>query len=133
MFKEMVLEKSGNRLNIPLMIMTLGASMLLAYSTLGGGPSPLNCALAAAVPPIYSAAVLAGSLITYLASGGVICGVLTTAGIFLSSSKLGLPAAFLGIAGFAAGFAADYSKVSVGAAFLTVNFCGQLLTGMNDA
>lgn len=37
MFKEMVLEKSGNRLNIPLMIMTLGASMLLAYSTLGGG------------------------------------------------------------------------------------------------
>ena len=65
-------------------------------------------------------------------SGGVICGVLTTAGIFLSSSKLGLPAAFLGIAGFAAGFAADYSKVSVGAAFLTVNFCGQLLTGMND-
>ena len=34
MFKEMVLEKSGNRLNIPLMIMTLGASMLLAYSTL---------------------------------------------------------------------------------------------------
>ena len=66
-------------------------------------------------------------------SGGVICGVLTTAGIFLSSSKLGLPAAFLGIAGFAAGFAADYSKVSVGAAFLTVNFCGQLLTGMNDA
>lgn len=271
MFKEMVLEKSGNRLNIPLMIMTLGASMLLAYSTLGGGPSPLNCALAAAVPPIYSAAVLAGSLITYLASGGiggaamvlcalllitvgkwiirdedspvfcggiaaislafsglifglliersissviihillailmgvsvyfiynssilicmdqpfkldrktetsaavvfmlavsalcsveisvinigriagiavilcaakrfrhsggVICGVLTTAGIFLSSSKLGLPAAFLVIAGFAAGFAADYSKVSVGAAFLTVNFCGQLLTGMNDA
>lgn len=71
MFKEMVLEKSGNRLNIPLMIMTLGASMLLAYSTLGGGPSPLNCALAAAVPPIYSAAVLAGSLITYLASGGI--------------------------------------------------------------
>ena len=52
MFKEMVLEKSGNRLNIPLMIMTLGASMLLAYSTLGGGPSPLNCALAAAVPPL---------------------------------------------------------------------------------
>ena len=63
MFKEMVLEKSGNRLNIPLMIMTLGASMLLAYSTLGGGPSPLNCALAAAVPPIYSAAVLAGRML----------------------------------------------------------------------
>ena len=43
MFKEMVLEKSGNRLNIPLMIMTLGASMLLAYSTLGGGPADIFC------------------------------------------------------------------------------------------
>lgn len=271
MLKEMVLEKSGRSFNVPAMIITLGSSMLLAYSTFGGVPSPLNCALAAAVPPAYSAAVLAGSMITYFASGGIgdfamvmctlllitvgkwiirdedsavfnagiaaIClgfsgiifgllvdrsmsavlinillaavtglsvyfihnasiliyaekplkfdrkaemavavvymlgvtalcslnvsvinvgriagiavllcaakrfrhsggvvfGVLTTAGIFINSAELGIPAAFLGIAGFAAGFAADYSKVSVAAAFLTVNFCGQLITGMNDA
>lgn len=66
-------------------------------------------------------------------SGGVVSGVLTAAGIFLSSSTLGIPSAFLGIAGFAAGFAADYSRVTVAAAFLAANFCGQLITGMNDA
>lgn len=270
MLKEMVLKKSSRIFNIPSMIIVLGSSMLLAYSSFGGRPSPLNCALAAALPPAYSAAVFAGSMITYLASGnlgniamvmcalllitvgkwiirdenspvfnggiaaislafsgvifgllversfsatiihiflavamgisvyfihnasiliyaerplkldrktetsaavvfilaiaalsslnlsvinigrivgiavvlcaakrfhysgGVIFGVLTTAGIFLSSSKLGLPAVFLGIAGFAAGFVADYSKVSVAATFLTVNFCGQIITGMNN-
>lgn len=66
-------------------------------------------------------------------SGGVVCGVLTAAGIFLSSSELGIPAAFLGAAGFAAGFASDYSRITVSAAFLAVNFCGQLITGMNDS
>jgi stage II sporulation protein E len=66
-------------------------------------------------------------------SGGVISGVLTTAGIFISSPELGLPAAFLGIAGLAAGYAADYSRITIAAAFLAVDFCGQLLTGMNDA
>ncbi len=271
MLKEMVLERNGRAFNAPSMLIAVGASMLLAYSTFGGQPSPLNCALAAALPPAYSAAIFVGSMITYIASGqiwnslavlcalllitvgkwiindedspvfngaiaavslafsgiifglfveksffvvlvhiflaavmgvsvyfiynasiliyaekplkldrkaetsaavvyilattalcslnisvinigriigiavllcaakrfrhsgGVIFGVLATAGIFLNSSKLGLPAAFLGIAGFAAGFAADYSRVSIAAAFLTVNFCGQLIMGMNDA
>lgn len=268
--KEMVLERSGRRFDIPSMVIALGGSMLLAYSTIGGVPSPLNCALAAAVPAVYSTAVLAGSLITYIASGnigvcavmicalvlitvgkwvfreekqtafwsgiavvstgfsgivfgflsgggtavfvntvlaaltgisvyfisnaavllygerplmldrkaefsvaavyvlavsalcsvnisflnigriagiaallcaakrfgrngGVLCGVLTAAGVFLSSPASGIPAAFLGIAGFAAGFAAEYSKVSTAAAFLAVDFCGHLITGMNDA
>jgi hypothetical protein len=66
-------------------------------------------------------------------SGGVILGVLTTAGIFISSSDLGIAVAFLGIAGFAAGIVAEYTKVTVAAVFLTVNFCGQLITGMDDA
>lgn len=66
-------------------------------------------------------------------SGGVISGVLTTAGIFISAPELGIPAAFLGLAGLAAGYAADYSRITVAAAFLAVDFCGQLVTGMNDA
>lgn len=271
MLKEMVIEKNRRVYNVPSMLIAFGASMLLSYSSFGGMPSPLNCALAAAVPPLYSLVVLAGSAATYLSlgaiadfamvlcalvlitaaklilhdenspifnggiaaiclafsgfifgtlveqsvpavlvntlfaftmglavyfmhnasiliyaskplkldrktetsaaviyilavatlcslgvsvvnigriigiaallcaakrfcySGGVIFGVLTTTGIFLCSSDLGIPAAFLGIAGFAAGFAAEYSKVTIASAFLTVNFCGQLITGMDDA
>lgn len=82
---------------------------------------------------------IAGIVVVLLAakrfrySGGVISGVLTTAGILISSPELGLPAAFLGIAGLAAGYAADYSRITIAAAFLAVDFCGQLLTGMNDA
>lgn len=271
MLKEMVIEKSGRSLKLPSTIIILGVSMMLAHSTIGGIPSPLNCALAAALPAVYSAAVMAGSMITYFASGGigdyamilcalllvtvgkwiireddspvlssiiaaiclgfsgiifglvikqdavltvinivfaltvgilvyllhntgtfiygempakldrkselsiaavymltitvlcsagisvlnigrivgtaavlcaakrfrhsggVIFGVLTTVGILLTSTELGAPAVFLGIAGFVAGFAADHSRVSIAAAFLSVNFCGQLLTGMNDA
>ncbi len=271
MLKEMVIEKNRQVYNVPSMLIAFGASMLLAYSSFGGLPSPLNCALAAAVPPLYSLVVLAGSTVTYLSLGaiadfamvmcalilitagklilngenspvfnggiaticlafsgfifgtlvdrsvamvlintlfafvmgfavyfmhnasiliyapkplkldkraetsaaivyilsitalcslgisvvnvgrivgiaailcaakrfqyfgGVIFGVLTTTGIFLGVPKLGLPAAFLGIAGLAAGFASEYSKVTVASAFLTVNFCGQLITGMDDA
>lgn len=271
MLKEMVVEKNRRGLKIPAMIGALGASMLLAYSTIGGIPSPLNCALAAALPPEFSLAVFAGSMVTYLVSGkiggyamvicslllitvgkliirdvespaflgviasvcvgfsgiifgfllehsvvslivnlimafacgisvyffhnvgvllfkekplkidrkselsvaliytllvmvlcsigisvinigriagtaailcaasrfrhsgGVIFGVLTTVGVFLYSPSLGIPAVFLGISGFIAGFAADYSRVSVAALFLTINFCGQFLTGMNDS
>ncbi|MCM1227268.1 MAG: SpoIIE family protein phosphatase [Clostridium sp.] len=270
MLKETVLEKNRRSLNLPLMIIVLGISMLLAHSTIGGMPSPLNCALAAALPAVYSAAVVAGSMAVYLVtgniaetgviicgllltavgkwimreddspalssitaaictgfsgivfglivkqdltltlvyvvlalavgllvyllnnigktaftetplkldgkfelsaaaiymlavtalcsagisvlnigriigaaailcaakrfkySGGVVFGVLTTAGIFLSSAKLGVPAVFLGIAGFAAGFLSAHSRVSIAAAFLSVNFCGQLITGMGD-
>lgn len=273
MLKEITLEKSERelKLQLPSMIIAVGASMLTAYSTLGGMTSPLNCALTAVLPPVYTAAVFVGSIAVYLASGGlkerivtlfamllitigrrfmrgeetaalrggltavcygasgvilgllggsgaltimtnivlglaagisvyflhntaefisrgkplrldgkaemsaaavymlavtvlcsagisvinvgriagtaavlcaakrfrqsggVIFGVLTTAGIFLNSPKLGLPAVFLGVAGFAAGFASNYSRVSVAAMFLTVNLLGQFLTGMNDA
>ena len=271
MFKEMVLERSRGNFSIPSVLIALGSSMLLAHSTIGGMPSPLNCALAASLPPAYAAAVLPGSMATYALSGnigshavvicalllitvgkwiirdddspvlsggiatictgfsgiifgllvehdwmsaavgllmalltgaavyfihntsillyaqrplkldrkaevsagvvfmlavaalcsleiafinagrvigiaavlcaakrfkysgGVVFGVLAAAGMFLSSGSLGLPAAFLGMSGLAAGFAADYSKVSVAAVFLAVNFFGQLLTGMNDA
>lgn len=88
---------------------------------------------------VINAGRIAGTVIILWAakkfrhSGGVISGVLTTAGIFISSPELGIPSAFLGIAGLAAGYAADYSRITVAAAFLAVDFCGQLLTGMNDA
>lgn len=65
--------------------------------------------------------------------GGVVFGALTTMSTFLSSPKLGVPAVFLGISGLAAGFASQYSKTAVAMLFLTVNFSGQLLTGLNDA
>lgn len=70
---------------------------------------------------------------SYRHVGGVMCGVLTTAGIFISSSELGLPAAFLGIAGLGAGFVSSYSKVTMSAVLMTVSFLGQLMVGMNDA
>lgn len=65
--------------------------------------------------------------------GGVVFGVLTTMGAFLSSPQLGIPAVFLGVSGLASGFASQHGKGAAAAAFLTVNFLGQLLTGLDDA
>ena len=126
MLKEMVLEKRGRSFNVPTMIIALGSSMLLAYSTFGGVPSPLNCALAAAVPPAYSAAVLAGSMITYFASGGigdfamVMCALLLiTVGKWIIRDEdsavfsAGIAAICLGFSGIIFGLLVDRSMSAV--------------------
>ncbi len=64
--------------------------------------------------------------------GGVICGVLTAAGVLISCPEFGLQAAFFGAAGLAAGLAHKYSRITLTAVFSGVNFLGQLAAGMND-
>lgn len=65
--------------------------------------------------------------------GGVICGVLTAAGVLISCPELGIQAAFFGAAGLAAGFVHKYSRITLTAVFSAVNLLGQLAVGMNDA
>ena len=65
--------------------------------------------------------------------GGVICGVLTAAGILMSYPDLGIHAVFFGAAGLAAGFVHKYSRITLTAVFSGVNLLGQLAVGMNDA
>lgn len=64
--------------------------------------------------------------------GGVICGVLTTVGIFLGNGDLGIQTAFFGAAGLIAGFLSRCSRVTLASAFSGTILMGQLATGMND-
>ncbi len=66
-------------------------------------------------------------------TGGSVCGILSMTAVFICSSELGIHTVFLGIAGFAAGFVSDYCRITSSAVFLAVNFCGQLIFGMDDA
>ena len=82
---------------------------------------------------IVGVAVLLCAAKRFKYSGGVVFGVLAAMSSFLASPKLGIPAVFLGVSGLAAGFFSQYSKTAVAVTFLTVNFFGQLLTGLDDA
>ncbi|MGN0621095.1 MAG: SpoIIE family protein phosphatase [Porcipelethomonas sp.] len=66
-------------------------------------------------------------------TGGSACGILSMTAVFICSSELGIYTVFLGIAGFAAGFFSEYRRIVMTAVFLVVNFCGQLVLGMDDA
>lgn len=64
--------------------------------------------------------------------GGSLGGVFACAAITICSPELGTAALFLGLAGLGAGAVSDYSRITISAVFLAVNFCGQLFLGMDD-
>lgn len=87
---------------------------------------------------VLNVGVIASCLIVLCAcrffgcTGGVICGVLTTAGIFLGDSELGIQTAFFGVAGLISGFFAKCSRITLASAFSGTILLGQLAIGMND-
>lgn len=103
------------------MVFTLCVSVLCGVTF-----SIINVGIAAACTVILCAGRFFGCY------GGVICGVLTAAGVLVSCPEYGLQAAFFGAAGLAAGFAHKYSRITLTAIFSGVNFLGQLAAGMND-
>ena len=64
--------------------------------------------------------------------GGVICAVITSAGLLAGQTELGLQTVFFGAAGLAAGFCRSYSRITVTAVFTAVNLSGQLAVGMDE-
>ncbi len=103
------------------MVFTICVSVLCGVTF-----SIINVGIAAACAVILCAGRFFGCY------GGVICGVLTAAGVLISCPEYGLQAAFFGAAGLAAGFAHKYSRITLTAIFSGVNFLGQLAAGMND-
>ena len=81
---------------------------------------------------IISSVVLLCACRFFGCGGGVVCGVLTTAGVFIGQSELGLQTAFFGVAGLMAGFVSGYSRVTITAVFSGIILLGQLVTGIND-
>ncbi len=64
--------------------------------------------------------------------GGVICGVLSTAGIFIGNNELGIQTSFFGVAGLLSGLLSDYSRVTLASVFSGTILLGQLATGITD-
>lgn len=68
----------------------------------------------------------------YRAAGGMLSGVLTTAGLLLCTPSLGAHGALLGLSGLAAGYFAELGNAAVLGIFLATNSVGQLLLGMDS-
>lgn len=81
---------------------------------------------------ILSCLIILASCSFFGCYGGVICGVLGTAGILFSNIDLGLQTVFLGIAGLTAGFFKNYSRVTIASVFAGIILLGQLAMGMTD-
>ncbi len=65
--------------------------------------------------------------------GGVTCGVLTTAGIFIGNSDIGIQTIFFGVAGLMSGFMSRCSRISIVSVFSGIILMGHFAIGMNDA
>ncbi len=81
---------------------------------------------------IIASVITFGSCSFFGCYGGVICGVLTTAGVLFSNIELGMQTVFFGIAGLCAGFFQRYSRVTAISVFSGIILMGQLSTGMTD-
>lgn len=103
-----------------------GVFVLLVSQLCGLSVSVINIGIAAACAVTLCACRFFGSV------GGVVCGVLTSAGVTAAFPDMGLQTVFFGAAGLAAGFASGFSRVSVAALFSAANLVGQLAVGMND-
>ncbi|MBE6844620.1 MAG: hypothetical protein E7508_02735 [Ruminococcus sp.] len=106
---------------------SLSAAFVLAIAVLCGLEfSVINTGI------VLSVFVLLCACRFFGCSGGVVCGVLGSAGIFLGCSALGLQTAFFGAAGLLAGFVSGYSRITMTAIFSGVILLGHLATGVND-
>lgn len=78
---------------------------------------------------------LAGIAITLIAAknygymGGVLCGALTTCGVFLSSSESGMPVVLLSVAGLLTGYLYKNTTAVISAFFISINVIFTVLIG----